>query len=174
MDAYEPFLIAPVPGFSPEAGRLVAMLRYARATTLSAVQGLTVAQLDHLHDPGSNSIGALLAHVAAVERFYQVRSFERRDPSEEELDRWRAALDLGQRARRTIRGHPLAQYLDDLAAVRARTLEAFRAVDDAWLDERDSIGDGRPVHHYWQWFHVFEDELSHRGQIRWLRARLPS
>lgn len=23
------------------------------------------------------------------------------------------------------------------------------------------------------WFHVAEDEISHRGRIRWLRARLP-
>jgi hypothetical protein len=26
---------------------------------------------------------------------------------------------------------------------------------------------------HWAWFHVAEDEISHRGQIRWLRARLP-
>jgi hypothetical protein len=26
---------------------------------------------------------------------------------------------------------------------------------------------------HWVWFHVAEDEISHRGQIRWLRARLP-
>ena len=23
------------------------------------------------------------------------------------------------------------------------------------------------------WFHAVEDEISHRGQIRWLRKRLP-
>jgi hypothetical protein len=25
---------------------------------------------------------------------------------------------------------------------------------------------------HWGWFHVAEDEINHRGQIRWLRARL--
>ena len=44
------------------------MLTYARSTTLAAVEGLTLAELDNLHDPESNSIGALLAHIAAVER----------------------------------------------------------------------------------------------------------
>jgi len=26
---------------------------------------------------------------------------------------------------------------------------------------------------HWAWFHVAEDEISHRGQIHWLRKRLP-
>jgi len=25
---------------------------------------------------------------------------------------------------------------------------------------------------HFAWFHVAEDEINHRGQIRWLRARL--
>jgi len=25
---------------------------------------------------------------------------------------------------------------------------------------------------HWAWFHVAEDEISHRGQMRWLRKRL--
>jgi uncharacterized damage-inducible protein DinB len=47
------------------------MLLYARQTTLAAVEGLSIAELDHLQDDSSNSIGALLAHIAAVERWYQ-------------------------------------------------------------------------------------------------------
>lgn len=27
------------------------------------------------------------------------------------------------------------------------------------------------ANNYFKWFHVFEDELNHRGQIRWLRIR---
>ena len=54
------------------------MLTYARETTVSAVQGLSLADLDHLHDAESNSIGALLAHIVAVERSYQVMTFEAR------------------------------------------------------------------------------------------------
>jgi len=26
---------------------------------------------------------------------------------------------------------------------------------------------------HWAWFHQAEDEINHRGQIRWLRSRLP-
>ena len=29
------------------------------------------------------------------------------------------------------------------------------------------------INAHWAWFHVAEDEVNHRGQMRWLRARLP-
>ena len=29
------------------------------------------------------------------------------------------------------------------------------------------------INAHWAWFHVAEDEINHRGQMRWLRARLP-
>ena len=60
--------IEPLAGYAPTIGRLVCMLAYARETLLAAVRGLDRDQLDHLHDERSNSIGALLAHVTAVER----------------------------------------------------------------------------------------------------------
>ena len=47
-------------GYTPIMSTLVGILTYARDTTLAAVSGLTVAQLDHQHDEKSNSIGALL------------------------------------------------------------------------------------------------------------------
>jgi Protein of unknown function (DUF664) len=73
-----PLRLEPIPGYTPTIGRLVGMLTYARSTTVAAVEGLTVAELDHLHDAHSNSIGALLAHIVAVERSYPVMTFEDR------------------------------------------------------------------------------------------------
>ncbi|MFN2567485.1 MAG: DUF664 domain-containing protein [Gemmatimonadaceae bacterium] len=155
-------------------GRLVAMLTYARRTTLKAVEGLTVAQLDHLHDPMSNSIGALLAHAAALEVACQCATFERRGLSDAERARWGAALELGARARREIRGHDLDHYRSLLDEVRARTLRELGERDDAWLEETTPGRGGRAVSNYFRWFHVLEDEISHRGQMRWLRQRLPN
>jgi len=57
------------------------MLSYARGATLKAVEGLKSEQLDHLHDQRSNSVGALLAHMAAVERGYTLMTFEERQPT---------------------------------------------------------------------------------------------
>jgi hypothetical protein len=147
------------------------MLSYARSTTLAAVAGLPTAQLDHLQDPTSNSIGALLAHIGAVERSYQILTFEDRLLSPEETARSAPALALGPDGQRTLRGFPLEHYVDELAAVRGRTLEVLADRDDAWLDAAVHLAPRINAH--WAWFHVAEDEINHRGQIRWLRARLP-
>jgi uncharacterized damage-inducible protein DinB len=166
-----PLRIEPIAGYTPTIGRLVGMLSYARSTTLAAVEGLTLAELDHLHDAESNSIAALLAHIAAVEQSYQILTFEERllSPHEEAL--WSAALKLGAEGRRVLRGYPLAHYLEELAAARRITLETLAGRDDAWLER--AVSPAPRINAHWAWFHVAEDEINHRGQIRWLRARLP-
>jgi uncharacterized damage-inducible protein DinB len=175
MEQPDSFLIGPTDGFSPGIGRLVGMMRYARWSTLRAVGGLTLPQLDHLQDSSSNSIGALLAHIASVELAYQRLTFDGRGLSlpehEAELS---AAVQLGDRARSEIRGHPLEHYLGILDAVRAFTLDELTHRDDRWLEDIITQWNGRKVNNHFKWFHVFEDELNHRGQIRWLRSRLPS
>jgi uncharacterized damage-inducible protein DinB len=165
------YRIEPLSGYAPTIGRLVAMLTYARHTTVRAVDGLTREQLDHLHDERSNSIGALLAHIAAVERGYQLVTFEEREPTAAENDAWSAALTLGEKGRHEIRGHELQFYIDELRRTRDATLAALAARDDEWLEAPLRIAPALNAH--WAWFHVAEDEINHRGQIRWLRARLP-
>lgn len=166
-----PFLIGDEEGFTPHMGCLVGMMRYARKTTLDTVQGLSTAQLDHLHDPFSNTIGSLLLHIAAVEAWYQANTFDEREWTATEQERLGVALGLGEAARTKIRGHSLEYYLDVLEAVRARTLDECRQRDDAWLAiERPFVG--KQVNNHFKWFHVFEDEINHRGQMRWLRKRL--
>ena len=163
--------IQPTPGYTPAIGRLVSMLDYTRHGTLSAVEGLTLADLDHVMDEQSNTIGALLAHVAAVEWWFQVLTFDERTPTPDEEASRLSALDLGDAGRLHLRGRALEAYLDDLAAGRDYTRRALAERDDAWL-EQALAADAR-MNAHWAWFHVAEDEISHRGQIKWLRARLP-
>jgi len=146
------------------------MLTYARSTTLAAVEALTTAELDYLHDAESNSIGALLAHIAVVERSYQILTFEDRQLSPQENEMWSAALKLGADGRRSLRGYPLEHYVEQLAAARQATLESLASRDDVWLER--SVSQAPKINAHWAWFHVAEDEINHRGQIRWLRARL--
>ena len=160
--------ILPLPGYSPTIGRLVAMLTHARQTLLAAVDGLSLDELDHLHDAGSNTIGALLAHAAAVERWYQLLTFEEREPTSSEAAS--AALDLGEEGRRQLKGRELQSYVDDLTRTRRITLAALAQRDDVWLEE--PLAAAPELNAHWAWFHVAEDEINHRGQIRWLRARL--
>ena len=163
--------IEPLPGYAPTVGRLVAMLTYARRTLLAAVGGLSRDGLDHLHDPRSNTIGALLAHAAAVERWYQILTFAEREPTAADVAPWSAALELGEAGRRELVGRELAWYVDELARTRRATLAALAQRDDAWLE--GPLAAAPALNAHWAWFHVAEDEINHRGQIRWLRARLP-
>jgi hypothetical protein len=58
-----------------------------------------------------------------------------------------------------------------MAAVRLVTLSELGARDDAWLER--SLSHVPEMNPHWAWFHVMEDEISHRGQIQWLRTRIP-
>lgn len=166
------YLIESLPGFAPTVGHLVSMLQYTRGTMLREVQELGMAELDFLLDDQANSIGALLEHVASVEEFYQElcfgAAFEPRDDPRRSV-----AAHLGDGGRTTIRGHGLPHYLQRLDAVRAFTLAELAKRDDAWLFERHGRPRGGEVNNYWCLFHVAEDELSHRGQVRLIKRRLP-
>jgi uncharacterized damage-inducible protein DinB len=169
-----PGVLGPRDGFSPQVGTLVSMLNWMRSAILQPVQGLTMAQLDHLHDEKANSIGALLLHLAAIESLYQVNTFDGKkwgDVRTETEKEWGAAARLGDEARRSIKGHELPYYLGKLKAVREHTLAELRKRDDAWLMHVDSSG-GDPVNNYCKWFHVCEHESHHNGQVAWLKSRL--
>ena len=172
----EPNVIGPRASFSPHIGVLVSMLNWMRGPVISSVQGLTRAQLDHLHDGKANTIGALLLHLAATERLYQVHTFEGRawgDWDEKTKEQWLVPMNLGAEARRTIKGKDLAWYLDALKQVREGTLAELRKRDDAWLMKVDTDWSWGPTNNYCKWFHVCEHESNHNGQIKWLKARLP-
>ena len=145
-----PYLIQDIPGFTPQIGRLVGMMEYARRTTLAAVNGLEREQLDHLHDPRSNSIGALLAHIAAVEIAYQLRTLVGRDFAEAESRRWRPALQLGDTGRALIRGHELGHYLEQLEEARSNTLAELSRRTDDWLYEQTPLWNGLPANNYFK------------------------
>jgi len=167
------FLITDIPGYSPQIGRLLSMMNYARFTTIESVKNLSSEQLDFLLYSESNSIGALLLHFAAVEYAYQVKTFEQRKLDDKEMSIWGAALELGEKGRQEIRGNDLDFYLDKLNEVRDRTFELFQTVDDDWLYKQEQFWYNEPANYYFMWFHVYEDEINHRGQIRLIRKKLP-
>ena len=168
------YFVTDQPGFTPHMGRLVSMMNYARATTLHAVKDLTTQQLDFVPAGFGNSIGALLEHFAAVEVAYQIRTFQHRwaEDDDPELKPWVAGLDLGERIKE-LRGRDLDFYIKQLETVRNTTLEKFKTLDDTWLEQEFEFREGVNANHYWCWFHVFEDEINHRGQIRLISQNLP-
>lgn len=168
-------LIGPKEGFSPQVGTLVSMMNWMRATVLRSVEGMKQEDLDYLHDAKSNTIGAMLLHLAATEVFYQGNTFEGLSnfkPAEKE--KWSAPMQLGAAGRKTIKGNTLAYYTEILRETREKTLNEFRKRDDKWLMTVDPrFFDGQPTNNYCKWFHVCEHESNHNGQIKWIKSRLP-
>ncbi len=167
-------LVGPTDGYSPLMGTLVSMMNWMRPSVINAVEGLSREELDTLYDSESNTIGALLMHLGGTEVSYQRSTLELRDHSDAERREWQVASNLGAEAREQIKGHPLDYYLSRLEEVRAKTFEAFHQRDDEWLAEVDpSFFGGLPTNNFAKWFHVVEHEANHRGQMTWLRKRLP-
>ncbi|MCG7343647.1 DinB family protein [Sporosarcina sp. ACRSL] len=160
------FLIDQKEGLSLEFSKLASMMKYTRLTTLAEVRDLTVDELDFLINDEANSIGMLLAHMVSIEKAYQIETFEDRDFTEEDIRMLNPALELGEAAREQIKGNPIEYYLEELEQTRKKTLDTFQTLPDSWLFEQAPYWGGQPMNKYFKWFHVMEDELNHRGQIR--------
>ncbi len=166
VDTATLYIIDQKDGLGLEFSKLVSMMNYTRETTIQAVKDLTIEELDFLYDEEANSIGMLLGHLAAVEKTYQIVTFENRDLTEEEFSRLQAGLDLGSLGQEHFKGKTIEDYLQELSDVRNTTIEKFKTLPDEWLYEQTPFWYDRPANNFFKWFHVFEDELSHRGQIR--------
>lgn len=147
-----------------------------RWQVLASVKRMTQKDLDFLLDDKANRIGALLLHLAAVEKFYQLNTLDglAMDKIPEAWkEKWGMAMELGEPARKGIVGKDLDYYLDILKETREKTLEEFRKRDDAWLMSVDKTWGWGPTNNYCKWFHVTEHESNHNGQIKLLKSRLP-
>ncbi|MDN5211865.1 DUF664 domain-containing protein [Fulvivirgaceae bacterium BMA12] len=169
-----PFFIGPVEGFTPQIGTLVSILNYMTLVVTGSINNMSTEDLDYLVEPGANTIGGLISHAIATEKWCQVRTFGW-DRSEIMNSTDRQAEDLGDDARSNIKGNDFKFYQNEFKKVRENTLSELAKRDDNWLMEVDENHYwGAPVNNYCQWFHVIEHEAQHVGQIMILRKKLPS
>jgi len=170
-------ILGPRPGFSPHIGTLVSEMTWMRDAVVRSISGLNSEQLDYLLDRKANTIGALLLHLAATERLYQLNTFDQMPFGEiarsAAFRDWNVAMELGEPARQSIKGKNLDFYLVALHAAREKTLSEFRKRDDAWLMAVDKTWGWGPTNNLCKWFHVCEHESHHTGQIALLRGRVP-
>jgi hypothetical protein len=172
-----PHIFGPRSGYSPQLGTLVSEMAWMREVVLMSVKGMTQDQLDFLLDNKANTIGALLFHLAATEKLYQLNTFDGIPPNKLEQEPafkdWLIPMNLGDRARATIKGHNLDFYLNLLREGRERTLTEFHRRDDKWLMAVDKGWGWGPTNNLCKWFHVCEHESNHNGQIKLIKSRLP-
>jgi hypothetical protein len=170
----EAWIIGPQPGFTPEIGTLVSMLAFTRRQVVHNVKGMSTADLDFLLDAKANTIGALLHHLAATDAFYHTNvfgGFAWDKMPEYVTKQWGVAMNLGEPARKAIKGHDLDYYLSLLHDTREKTLAELKKRDDKWLAVLDTEAG---ANNFAKWFHVAEHESNHDGQIKFLKSRLPS
>ena len=107
-------IVGPKKGYSPQLGILASMMAWMRTGVLRSVNGMSQSELDFLLDAKANTIGALLMHLAATDRIYQVATFEGADVNNlpaSYKEKWGVAMDLGEPARKSIKGNNLDSLL---------------------------------------------------------------
>jgi hypothetical protein len=108
------------------------------------VKDLSQQDLDFLLDAKANTIGALLLHLAATETYYQMNTFggmKWDSWGDEVKKKWDIPTNLGEPARKAIKGNNLDYYLDALHQAREKSLAEFRKRDDTWLATLVTDGD---------------------------------
>ena len=161
--------LSPAPGYDTQVGTIVSMLEDLKNRITQNVRNLDQEGTDYLLDDQSNRIGAMILHLAATEKIYQVMTFENREYNNEEAAFWDTPMGLGAAGRRELVGKPINYYLDKWNEIRAETLRQLKSKDDQWLGADVS---GRNMNNHWAWFHVMEHQANHMGQIAMIRKRL--
>lgn len=154
-------------GYSPNIGILVSMLDDLKTRITYSVSSLDQEATDFLLDEEANSIGAMVFHLAATEKYYQVYTFEGRVFTKEEDKVWGAAMNLGDAGREKLKGNPIKYYLDIWDEVRKDTKRLLKTKDDVWLQKKPNR-----MNYHWAWYHVMEHQANHMGQIRLIAKRV--
>ena len=157
-------------GYSPQIGTTVSMLEDLKSRVTRSVQNLNQDETDFLLDKEANRVGALVLHLAATEKYYQVYTFENRGFNKEEAQQWEAALSLGGNARERFTNKPISYYLNLWDEVRTETLRLLKTKDDKWFSKKVK---GGSMNNHWAWYHVMEHQANHMGQIRLITKRIP-
>lgn len=161
--------INPKKGYSPQIGVLVEMLDDLKDRITRNVRHLNQKQTDFLLDDDANRIGALILHLAATEKYYQVYTFENRGYNREEAKMWQTPMNLGDKGRKELVGKSIDHYLNIWNDVRQETLRLLKTKDDKWFAAKTSRGS---MNNHWAWYHVMEHQANHMGQIQMIRKRL--
>ncbi|MEM7298331.1 MAG: DinB family protein [Bacteroidota bacterium] len=169
QEAKAQYAIKPPRGYSPKIGTMVYMLDDLKSRLTRLVKDLDAKQTDFLLDENANRIGAMIMHLAATEKYYQLLTLEDRRFNDEEGEIWELPLTLGERARKEIQGKPMSHYLSIWDEVRKDTKRLLKERDDDWFDANVGV---TSMSNHWAWYHVMEHEANHMGQILVIISRI--
>jgi len=171
------YMIGPQEGYTPRIGTLLSTMTMMRTWIVGGVANLTMDELDFQLDDTSNSIGAMLLHLAATERYYQLNTFDEMEWdswSKKIKKEWDLPMNLGEEGRKMIKGNNIDYYLSKLEEVREVTKMEFAKRNDDWLMTSEPFFENKPTNNHCKWFHVCEHESNHNGQIKFIMKRIPA
>lgn len=161
----ERLCIVPLAAECADIGRALWRLEAARARLLATLDGVDAAILDWQPDPGANTIGTLLYHIAAIEADWLfVEVLEAPFDSQTETLLRRPVRDANGRLTH-VPGVPLNEHISRLHTVRQTLLDAFAAMSLADF-RRARLLEPYDVTPEWVLFHLTQHETEHRGQIQ--------
>jgi hypothetical protein len=172
--------LSPAPDFAAaEAASFLAQLDMLTELLDADLKGATPAELEWQAQPGTNTIGMLLAHLAIVDVFWTQIGL--RVEATHDVDRILGITmdDDGMpipkdgEPPRNLRGRDLAYYQELIRRGREYLREAARGLADAQLTiplERTRANGARHAFdRRWVLFHLVEHFAGHYGQILLLR-----
>jgi uncharacterized damage-inducible protein DinB len=174
-------IMTPAPGTaSPIAGLFLWQLDDQSRRLTEDTRGALPTELEWQPAPGMNTIGMLLAHIAAVEVGWiraAVSGLDRE--SGEVLGLTKRQIDMplaaGAGPPAALAGKELPYFDDLLARARAFTRASIATLTDADLDRRfRTPATWEPGSEFegtvgWALYHILEHEAGHYGQINLLR-----
>jgi len=165
----------PTPGYDPLLGRFVTMAADTRRRLVRDLENMSPEELDVVPDWGSNSIGTLLYHLAAIEFDWTFTDLQRRD--EEAFPAgfrdWFPVDVRDEDERLSPVVESMQRHLDRLEWVRGHLLYTLGTMSDADLDSTfNEGGPGQEVGGAFILHHLMQHEAEHRGQIGEIKAAL--
>lgn len=169
MTVRRSLVITPLDAASPDIGRSLWIMEDIRARTRQAVAGIGGVALDWAPSPALNTVGMLLAHIAAVEAgWLYIEVLEQPFPPEVATLLPATARDPDGHLPRVC-GRAVAEYLAVLDAIRARLLAVFLPMSPAEYRRARHLAD-YDVTPEWCLYHLAEHEAAHRGEIETVRT----
>lgn len=165
----------PPSGYDPLVGRFVTMAVDTRQRLRRDLEDLLPEELDFTPSWGSNSIGTLLYHVAAIELDWTFADLLGRDEDgfPDGTADWFPIDVREEDGRLSPVVEPMQRHLDRLEWVRRHLLDTLRNMSDADLDSTFNQGDPeQEVGGAWVLHHLMQHEAEHRGQIGEIKAAL--
>lgn len=159
-------------GVPAEIARWLWILADTRELTLEVIEGIDESHLDR-SAPGGNTIGTILAHLAAIEASWLYDEIHVTDYPPEVVASLPPRVRDADGRLYAVPGTSLAHHLHTLDVVRQRLMQTVRemTVDDLRRERHLPLYDVTPD---WVLHHLVQHEAEHRAEIALARTVLES